>query len=176
MIRSPNLKRWTPVWFVIGSVVLAGTCSPGARAGLREPTHSNMAVPSCGGIPPAMSNDSAWNAPADSLNILEGQVCREYSGTGIAGVQILAEAGQRTYRTATDSTGRYSLVGLPQGHYRVNARMIGYYLEERSITFGECGLLVLPEESTSAVLQGFNPGTCRKRQWLAFRLRERSVY
>jgi iron complex outermembrane recepter protein len=65
---------------------------------------------------------------------LTGRVLTTEGGEPLAGVMITLEPGG--HGTITDAAGRYLIVRIPDGSYRVTARRLGRETEERQITIG----------------------------------------
>jgi 5-hydroxyisourate hydrolase-like protein (transthyretin family) len=72
---------------------------------------------------------------------LSGFVTDEATGAPVEGAEVEAETGEETQafavkRTATDSTGAYSIPEMDPGSYRVTARKTGYRFKTQPVTIG----------------------------------------
>lgn len=78
------------------------------------------------------------NVQAQSGAIVTGTT-KDHSGAVVAGaeVHLLSTASGRTFKTKTDSSGKYELRDLPPGPYQISVTSSGFATATRSITLGE---------------------------------------
>ncbi len=154
-------------WYVV-PVLICLELLPGCRP---SSVVRNSPVPQC--APQPSAGDTL---PSDSANVLEGRVCLEATGQPLRDVTVSVDVAGRRLATRTDASGHFLLSPVPLGESTVRARMIGYYIEERKIVFGDCGLVVVDTAAHIVQAQAANRETCRHRQWLAFYLRPHPVF
>jgi len=75
--------------------------------------------------------------PAFAQGILTGSVVDSTNGLNITGATVRIDALSRS--TTTDRTGRFQLVGLPNGQHSVTVRYLGYAPVTRQVTITEGG-------------------------------------
>ncbi len=97
-----------------GACLLAASVTTGAAAAAPPP------------------RDEVSSPAMQVLGTISGQVTDSRTTAGMASVQIYIPS--TSHGTLSNSSGRFTIAGVPAGTYRVRAQLIGYATQEQSVT------------------------------------------
>jgi hypothetical protein len=115
-----------------------------------------LLVTACGGS----STPTAPSTPQSTTFTLSGQVTDSTAGTGISGATITIVDGPNASKSATtDSSGGYSLSGLPSSTFTVSVSAGNYTSHSKSVTLTSNQTVSFQLVRLSATIDGTYGGT-----------------